>query len=45
MISRINGKLYCIGGICTYDDKTFLKDGVLFGNKLMCPLHGCAYNV
>lgn len=22
---RIKGKLYCVGGTCTYDDKTLLK--------------------
>lgn len=45
IISRVKGKLHCISATCTYDDKTSLKDGQLFGNKLFCPLHGCAFNV
>ena len=44
-MARVKGKLFCIGAVCTYDDKTSLAEGVLFGNKLLCPLHGCAYSV
>jgi hypothetical protein len=25
IVTRINGKLSCVGGTCTYDDKTLLK--------------------
>ncbi len=34
-----------LGALCTYDDKTPLKDGVVFGDKLMVPIYGTAYSV
>ena len=43
MITVFNTKI--TGSLCTYDGETSLKDGVLFGDKLYCPLHGCAYSV
>jgi len=34
-----------LGALCTYDDKTPLKDGVVFGDKLYVPIYGTAYSV
>ena len=45
ILIRYKGQIYCLAGTCTYDDCTELDKGTLFGNKLMCPLHGCAYNI
>lgn len=45
VIIRFEGKLYCVGGIDTYDGKAKLKDGVCFGNKLYSPLNGSAFNI
>ena len=45
IIIRYKNNLYCLSSTCTYDDNTSLKNGTLFGNKLFCPLHGCAYNI
>ena len=45
IVARVNGKLFSVGGKCVYDDETRLIDGDLFGDKLVCPRHGCAYNV
>lgn len=44
-MTRYKGKVYAVGGLCTYDGKTELKDGIVFGNKLYSPNHGCAYNI
>ncbi|KAL4438557.1 hypothetical protein ABPG74_015455 [Tetrahymena malaccensis] len=45
VIVRYNGKLYCVGGIDTYDGKSKLKDGICFGNKLYSPMNGSAFNI
>ncbi|KRX10397.1 Rieske [2Fe-2S] iron-sulfur domain [Pseudocohnilembus persalinus] len=45
LLVRHKGKVFAVGGVCTYDGKTQLKDGICFENKLYCPLHGCAYNI
>jgi hypothetical protein len=34
IVTRINGKLSCVGGTCTYDDKTLLKgNGKMRGKR------------
>jgi len=45
LVSRVEGKLYATSAFDTYDDKTPLKDGALFGDKLYSPIYGCAYSV
>lgn len=37
--------MYAVGGLCTYDLETPLKDSIIFGDKLYCPKHGCAFDV
>jgi len=44
-IIRVEGRLYCTSAYCTYDDKTPLKDGIVFGDKLMVPIYGTAYSI
>ncbi|EGR29865.1 hypothetical protein IMG5_147080 [Ichthyophthirius multifiliis] len=45
LIIRYQGKLYCVGGIDTYDGKTSLKNGICFENKLYSPQNGSAFNI
>lgn len=45
VLVRHKGKVFVVGGICPYDGKTKLSEGVCFENKLYCPLHGCAFNI
>lgn len=33
------------GSLCTYDNKTDLSEGLLINNKLVCPEHGCEFNI
>lgn len=33
------------GSVCTYDGKTDLSKGLLLNNKLVCPEHGCEFNI
>lgn len=34
-----------MGGLCTYDLETPLKDSIVFNDKLYCPKHGCAFDI
>ena len=52
MIIRFDHKLYAVGGECTFKDSLnecegnkALKDAICFNDKLMCPHHGCAYDI
>lgn len=45
LIRTINGQLYGMKNKCIYDDETELKHGLLVRDKLICPSHGCEYNV
>lgn len=45
MIVKHQGQFYCLGGLCAYDGKTKLSEGVVFGDKLMAPDNGSAYNI
>lgn len=42
---RYKGKLYAVGGLCTYDGVTPLKGSVAFNDKLYCTKHGCAFDI
>ena len=52
-LSRVNGKIYAVAGFCSYSDpldsgdytKNTFEDAMIFGDKLMCPHHGCAFNI
>jgi len=45
IVGRVDGRLYSVGGKCVYDDETRLIEGELFGDKLVCPRHGCSYSI
>ena len=45
VIVKHNGKFYCLNGIDTYDGKTRLYKGVVFGDKLLSPDNGSAFNI
>lgn len=40
------GNFYALGAFCIYDNSTKLSEGgIIFGDKLMAPRHGIAYNI
>lgn len=45
VVTRYKGKLYGVGGLCPYDEKAQLGDGIIFNDKLCCPEHGCAFDI
>lgn len=45
VVIKHQGQFYCLGGLCAYDGKTRLSEGVVFGDKLMAPENGSAYNI
>lgn len=45
LMRTINGELYAMKSKCIYDDETELKNGLLIRDKMICPSHGCEYNV
>ncbi len=45
LVTKIDGEFYAISNIDPYDGHTKLSKGRLFGNKLMSPQQGVAYNV
>lgn len=38
-------RFYCLTGTCTYDGTSRLFEGVVFGDKLLSPDNGSAYNI
>ena len=52
LIIRYMDKLFAVGGQCTFKDpiderennKT-LEDAICFNDKLLCPHHGCAFDI
>lgn len=45
LIIKHQDQFYCLSAIDTYDGKTNLGEGVVFGDKLMSPRNGCAYSI
>jgi apoptosis-inducing factor 3 len=45
VLVKYKGKFYSLGGTCTYDGESRLYQGVVFGNKLLSPFNGSAYNI
>ncbi len=52
LIIRYQGKLFAVGGECTHKDSLDLtegyktmENGISFNDKLMCPHHGCAFDI
>lgn len=45
MIIKHDGEYYALGAISPYDGQTDLSKGKVFGNKLLSPKHGNAYNI
>lgn len=45
VVVKHQGQFYCLGGLCAYDGKTKLGDGIVFGDKLVAPDNGSAYNI
>lgn len=45
VIIKHKGEFYCLGGVCSFDGKTRLSEGVVFGDKLLAPENGSAYNI
>ena len=43
LISKINGKFYAVGAVCPHYGAD-LADGVLSGDRVVCPWHHAAYN-
>ena len=52
LIIRYGGRLYAAGGECTFKNvlnedqplKT-MENAIFFNDKLMCPHHGCAFDI
>lgn len=44
LIVKYNGEIYCVGNFCTHFGAQ-MHTGVLFEDKVMCPLHGAAFNI
>lgn len=45
ILVKHQGKFYSLGGTCTYDGESRLYQGVVFGDKLLSPSNGSAYNI
>lgn len=45
VVVKHQDQFYCLGGVCAYDGKTKLSEGVVFGDKLLAPDNGSAYNI
>lgn len=45
LVTKLDGEFYAIANTDPYDGNTKLSKGKLFGNKLMSPMNGSAYNV
>ncbi len=45
VLIKHQGTFYCLSATCTYDGKTDLGRGLLFGDKLVAPENGSAYNI
>ena len=45
VLIKHKGKFYSLGGTCTYDGESRLYQGVVFGDKLLSPYNGSAYNI
>jgi len=44
VIFNIAGQLFAIGDVCTHDNGP-LGDGMLEGNKIVCPRHGAEFDI
>ena len=45
LLVKYKGSFYCLSATCTYDGKTNLGNGMVFGDKLVAPDNGSAYNI
>ena len=45
VLIKNKGRFHCLGSTCTYDGKTDLSKGIVFGDKLMSPTNGSAYSI
>ena len=43
LISKVNGKIHAIGAFCSHFGVP-LVNGVLFGDKVICPAHAAAFS-
>jgi nitrite reductase/ring-hydroxylating ferredoxin subunit len=44
LVARVGGRLCAIGGLCTHQI-AHLEDGVLEGERVLCPRHGAAFDL
>jgi len=44
VVSRINGKVYCVSGKCTHYGAPLVK-GVETEGRLVCPWHGASFDI
>lgn len=44
LVSRVQGKLHAVGAFCTHFGFPLAK-GLLFDDKVVCPLHGASFSV
>ena len=44
LVARVGGRLCAIGGLCTHQI-AHLEDGVLEGQRVLCPRHGAAFDL
>ena len=45
LVTKLDGQFYAVANIDPFDGNTKLSKGKLFGNKLMSPSNGVAYNI
>lgn len=45
IVIREGGEFYALYAVSPYDGYTDLSRGTVFGNKLLSPKNGCAYNI
>lgn len=44
LIARVGGEYYCVGAKCSHFAFNLAK-GLLFDDKVICPLHNAAFSV
>jgi nitrite reductase/ring-hydroxylating ferredoxin subunit len=44
LVAKFNGKMYAVGNTCPHLGAP-LSSGLFFGDKIICPWHGAAFNV
>ena len=45
LLCRVRDRVYACSAECTYDEESSLTTGVLRGYDLVCPHHGCEFDI